>query len=402
MKIKNISISIVLLFIHLCIFSQSKQGYWDNVRNTNQTFSIKAGEVKIISSEIFPEGTTEFVYRITILYKNQQISSSLTSLLKSIPDPTGISQGAAGGVFLLSTISGEDKSKYAVFASKIDAENYSKTKKTDKACFVQEKPINKEAKVISLQANCFNSNSNTVYFAFESDNWVMNQTIVLEIVPWVDFKLSRGWNANSKLDLLTLCKSQKVVPFLSKKDSFSAQFIERITQKYTRKEFNDLMTVEKNQLVEDITEQILIKTGEIEIHFNQIREEANSAYLKGNTEEAIAILQKDFFAKKRATAIDCYHLSKYYVLSKQFDKAEKTCKEGIALDASEIYLQLELAHIYLFTNRLSEAKTIHEKYKNQNVTASTSWKSKTESDFLLFEKNGFPTNDFKKIIRILD
>lgn len=402
MKIKKKLITFLFLVTYFFNYSQSKQGYWDNVRNTNQTFSIKAGEVKIISSEIFPEGTTEFVYRITILDKNQQISSSLTSLLKSIPDPTGISQGAAGGVFLLSTISGEDKSKYAVFASNIDAENYIKTKKTDKACFVQEKPINKEAKVITMQANCFNSNSNTVYFAIESDNWVMNQTIVLEIVPWVDFKLSRGWNANSKSDLLTLCKSQKVVPFLFKKDSFSAQFIDKITQKYTRKEFNDLMTVEKNQFIEDITEQILVKTGEIDIYYNQIREEANNAYLKRNTEEAIAILQKEFFAKKRATAIDCYHLSKYYLLSKQFDKAEKICKEGIVLDASEIYLQLELAHIYLFTDRLSEAKTIHEKYKNQNVTALTSWKSKTESDFLLFEKNNFPTKDFKKIIKILD
>jgi hypothetical protein len=217
---------------------------------------------------IFYPKIQEFLNQVNqiVLDKNQQISSSLTSLLKSIPDPTGISQGAAGGVFLLYTISGEDKSKYAVFASNIDAENYIKTKKTDKACFVQEKPINKEAKVISLQANCFNSNSNTVYFAFESDNWVMNQTIVLEIVPWVDFKLSRGWNANSKLDLLTLCKSQKVVSFLFKKDSFSAQFIDKITQKYTRKEFNDLMTVEKNQFIEDITEQILVKTGEIDIY----------------------------------------------------------------------------------------------------------------------------------------
>lgn len=126
--------------------SQTKDGYWDNIRTTNQTFTLKAGEVKIINSEDFPEGTTEFVYRITTLDKNQQISSSLTSLLKSIPDPTGISQGAAGGVFLLSTISGEDKSKYIVFSSKTDADLYSKNKKIENACFVQENQLIKKPK----------------------------------------------------------------------------------------------------------------------------------------------------------------------------------------------------------------------------------------------------------------
>lgn len=402
MKINIFIITFFSFFLQNAMYSQSKDGYWDNIRTTNQTFTIKAGETKIITSEIFPEGTTEFVYRITILDKNQQISSSLTSLLKSIPDPTGISQGAAGGVFLLSAISGEDKSKYGVFSSKIDAENYSKSKKTEKACFFQDKPINKDAKVLSLQANCFNSSSNNVFFALESDNWVMNQTVVLEIVPWVDIKLSRGWNTNSKLELLTLCKSQRVYSLLTKKEAFSAQFIDKITQKFTRKEFSTLISVEKNQFIETITEQILIKTGEIEVYNNIIREEANKAFLSGKTEDAISILQKEFFAKKKAAAIDYYHLSTFFLISKQFEKAEKICKEGITLDSSEIFLQLQLAHIYLFTDRLSEAKMIHEKYKDQNVNSKTSWKKQTETDFLLFEKNNLSNKDFKKIIKILD
>jgi len=43
------------------------------------------------------------------------MANSLVSVLKSIPDPTGISQGSAGAVLLLSKISGEDKCKYAIF-----------------------------------------------------------------------------------------------------------------------------------------------------------------------------------------------------------------------------------------------------------------------------------------------
>jgi hypothetical protein len=392
----------LLFFTNCVLFAQSKAGYWDQIRTTNQTLSLKAGEIKMVTSEDFPEGTTEIVYRITLLDKNQQISSSLTSILKSIPDPTGISQGAAGGVFLLSTISGEDKSKYAVFATQLDAENYTKTKKTDKACFYQEKPINKEAKVLSLQAHCFTASSKNVYFAFESDNWVLNQTIVLEIVPWVDVNLSRGWNASSKLELLTLCKSQKIYPLLTKKEAYSAQFIEKITQKYTRKEFSNLIAVEKNQYVATLSEQIVTKIGEIEVLHNQIRQNANNAFLKGDTEEAITLLKNELFAKNKAAAIDYYYLSRYYLMSKQFDKAEKICNEGLNLDSSEILLQLQLAHIYLFTERLDLAKVIHSKYKNQNINASTNWKTQTENDFLLFEKYNFPNHDFKKIIRIVD
>jgi hypothetical protein len=31
-----------------------------------------------------------------------------------------------------------------------------------------------------------------LWFGFESKNWIMNQKIILEVVPWVDNKLSRG------------------------------------------------------------------------------------------------------------------------------------------------------------------------------------------------------------------
>ena len=61
-----------------------------------------------------------------------------------------------------------------------------------------------------------------------------------------------------------------------------------------------------------------------------------------------------------------------------------------------------MAHVYMFTNRISDAKMIHEKYKFQNINSSTSWIDQAKNDFLYFEKNKFPTDDFKKILRILD
>ena len=81
-----------------------QDGYWDKERTTNKEIIVSAGQKIIIKSEDFPTGTTEIVYRITLLDENQQMASSLVSVLKSIPDPTGISQGSAGAVFLFSKV----------------------------------------------------------------------------------------------------------------------------------------------------------------------------------------------------------------------------------------------------------------------------------------------------------
>ena len=101
-----------------------KDGYWDKTRATTEEVTVSARNRIIIKTQDFPEGTTEVVFRITLLDKNQQMAGSLVSVLKSIPDPTGISQGSAGAVFILSKISGDDKCKYAVFSTADLASKY--------------------------------------------------------------------------------------------------------------------------------------------------------------------------------------------------------------------------------------------------------------------------------------
>jgi hypothetical protein len=58
--------------------------------------------------------------------------------------------------------------------------------------------------------------------------------------------------------------------------------------------------------------------------------------------------------------------------------------------------------VYLFTDRVSEAKDIHSQYKMQNITSNVSWVNQTKSDFSDFEKNGFTTDNFKKILKIIE
>ena len=107
--------SFFIFFIFFCFsLSAQQSGYWDKARVTSKEINLSAGDRISIKSEDFPKGTTEIIYRITLLDDNQQLASSLVSLLKSVPDPSGISQGSAGAVFLMSKISGDDKSIYSL------------------------------------------------------------------------------------------------------------------------------------------------------------------------------------------------------------------------------------------------------------------------------------------------
>ena len=56
----------------------------------------------------------------------------------------------------------------------------------------------------------------------------------------------------------------------------------------------------------------------------------------------------------------------------------------------------------MFSNKVGEAKAIHKLYKDNNVSSSKSWIAQTKFDFEDFEKRGFPTDNFKKILRILE
>jgi hypothetical protein len=111
---------------------------------------------------------------------NQKIANSLVSLLKAVPDPTGISQGSAGAVFLLSRISGDDKSSYAVFRQMIGS-RLSKSGKMFEACYAQEIPLNKDAKRLSInKSSCLNNATANLWFGFESSNWIMKQKFFLK------------------------------------------------------------------------------------------------------------------------------------------------------------------------------------------------------------------------------
>src|SRR5689334_8914816 len=114
MKFKTIPLFIFFIGSNVS-FAQDADGYWDRERITNKEIKLSAGDKIVIKSEDLPDGTTEFVYRITLLDENQKMVSDLASVLKAIPDPYYIGKGTGGAISLASSISGSDKCTYAIF-----------------------------------------------------------------------------------------------------------------------------------------------------------------------------------------------------------------------------------------------------------------------------------------------
>lgn len=393
--------SFIFFFVTIPVLFAQKEGYWDKERSTTKEVVVSARDRILIKIDDLPTGTTEVIYRITLLDKNQQMANSLVSVLKAIPDPTGISQGSAEAVFLVSKISGDDKCKYAIFSKSDAANNYVTTGNTDEACFIQDEPVSKDAKRLSMdKSTCLKSN-NLLWFGFESKNWIMNQKIVLEVVPWVDYKLSRGWTKENRKAIIDQCKTSNLAQKMTNSGDFCVCVSDKIQSKYTFKEFQKLLIEERNKAFKDFGTICFNETGASDAFNSDLRTQAIVLAKKGSYGAAIAKMNT-IINNGKAKVTDYNTLGYYYLITKQYSKALKILQDGEKLDATELLIQLNLAHAYLLNGNYKSAKAIHKTYSNQNVTDSLSWTQKTKLDFDAFQKAGIQDENFNAVLKILE
>ena len=391
-----------VFFITKNTFAQ-QDGYWDKDRATTKEIIVTAGSRVAVKTEELPTGTTEIVYRITLLDDNQQMANSLVSVLKAIPDPSGISQGSAGAVLLMSKVSGDDKCKYAIFSTANNATDYQKYGKTTKACLAQNAPLSKDAKRLTLEkSTCLSADGENIWFGFESQNWIMKQKIILEVVPWVDNKLSKGWNVDNRQTVLKQIKTSEFAKQLLNPDDFSLCVLEKLQAKYRFKEFQSLLAIEKSKNFKDFGNECLSEKPANKSILTAIRLDAQQLFKNRKYDEAIQLLQTGIVDNENATVLDYNALGQYYLYSKQFEKASKALKEAEKMDDAELLVQLNMAHLYLLNDEFKKAKELHKKYKTQNVTSKISWVAKTKSDFEDLQKAGFKNEDFERILKLFE
>jgi hypothetical protein len=380
------------------LFAQN--GYWDKERATTKEILVPAGERVVVKTENFPLGTTEFVYRITVLDENQQMANSLVSLLKSIPDPSGISQGSAGAVFLLSKISGDDKCKYAVFTDKDKSEAYRTSGKPEKACIYQNNAVSKEVKLVTGRSLCLNTP--VVYFGFESGNWIMKQKIVLEVVPWIDKKASTGWTSENKKAVLELCGTSGLAQLMTDAEPLCSCVLDQFTFQYTFDEYQKMLVEEKAKAFRDFGNNCLDSKSANKGLLAAIRLQAQLHFAAGRYEKAIDLLNSAIFANGNATARDYCNQGLNYLYSRQFSKARQQFDEAEKLDNSDLLIKLGKAHTLLLSDDFSHARDIYRKYKGENVNTTTSWKERVKKDFADLKKAGLDSKDYDRVLKLLE
>ena len=393
---------VLLIAISFHSLSAQSDGYWDKERATKKEVVVSARERIVVKTDDLPVGTTEVVYRITLLDQNQQLANSLVSVLKSIPDPTGISQGSAGAVFLLSKISGEDKCNYAIFSNEVWAADFKKTGKKQNACLESEEAISKDAKRLSIGTSlCLLPNSNAIWFGFESKNWIMNQKIILEVVPWVNHRLSSGWTLQNRKLILGQCKSSELARKIINPDDFCVCVLNKLQKEYKFQEFQKLLDIEKSKIFKDFGTTCFVQTGASKAFYSDLSSQASDLIKQGKYGEAIDKITI-IVTNGKANSKDYNMLGYAYILTKQYGKAIKFLKEGEILNGAELLIQMNLAHAYLLKNDFKQSKQLHKKYQFQNVTNSLSWTQKVKLDFETFEKAGLASDDFDRILRLFE
>lgn len=387
------------LLIAPALWAQA-DGYWDGMRTTSEQLVLAAGEKKIIQTADFPQGTTEFVLRVTVLDTDQKLGNSLASVLRAIPDPSGISQGSAGAITLLSSVSGDDKCKVALFTTREKAEKYAKTGQAKDACWVQSTPINKLAKLLTpTNAPCLKTVPLNMFLLIESDNLVLREKVAIEIVPWVDNKVRTGWTINNRKMILNTCKVSDVAKNLSDPDFYCACVSDRIQKKMSFAEYDKLLVAEKKALWQQESEFCVNNTNADKSLMEATRKKALALMDKDKYAEAITLLQKDMMDDSKMTSYDFTLLGRCFILTKQFQKAVQILRVAENKDAADLYAQLNLAHALMFSGEVGLCKEIHKKYKTQNINATTPWMVQFDADLELFKKKGLPTEYFGRIQR---
>jgi tetratricopeptide (TPR) repeat protein len=231
---------------------------------------------------------------------------------------------------------------------------------------------------------------------------LLNQKIILEIVPWIDNKLARGWNLDNKKNVVQQLKKFDLDINPINKDLWTLSILNKIQKDFTFSEFNLLEINEKTKISNDFGTQVLKEISPNDPLFKTFRFDANQYFKQNNFEQAIALIENGILAKNQSNANDYNQLGYYYLFTKQFQKALQVLQQGELIDSANLAIKLNMAHTYLLLDDFGKAKTIYKKFQNQNINTTTSWTNKLKQDIDDLKTAGITNPNFDRILNKLD
>jgi hypothetical protein len=181
------------------------------------------------------------MYRITVLEKNQQLTQPLISLLSAVP--TTYTVGAAAAINLLSKFASTSKCSFRIFSTYEDAKNF------NFGCYTHKIPISKYVgRFSSSSSNCLQTRPKHLWFGFKNENLLMDEKIIIEIVPWVNKKESRGWTLEIKNEFINYCKNNIDLSEISAPEEFCQCLLEKYQNNYKVQEIKNSTDTERKKI----------------------------------------------------------------------------------------------------------------------------------------------------------
>jgi hypothetical protein len=235
--LKHLFYSIVFI---LCfnVHGQNNEGVWDTSSSFSQEVNLSAGEYRPITYKL-PLGTTKVYYRVYVVSSLGDASSSFLKLFENSTNP----KIAIPARLTQTSIKMSDpKINYSVVFASASGTN---------ECFSSNGVITGEQINSLNENNCINTddNSSALVFKFKSENSFFPLKIKFEIIPFINFELSRGWSKNLKNGLYNL-----LVKYLNENNTenyntfkineVSNCILVNVTKDYTLNQFKSLANYE--------------------------------------------------------------------------------------------------------------------------------------------------------------
>ncbi len=395
---KNSLFIIIFYFIlkSTVFLAQNSEGYWDYERAIEKHIPLEDGERKGTLVNL-PKGTTQIIYRVSFLSENENITRTISSTLSSVPSE--YAQGAAVAITLLDKFGGDNKGTYHIFLNGEDVQSYIDGNGVQNSCYDSESDIPGEKNyLIAGNAGCFSENINNLFFAFYNGNYVYDVKVVLEILPWIDYRSSSGWTLELKNEMTKNC-IENYSEFLNPEDLCGC-ILDKLQENYKVQDFNYMTEIEINKIINSFSNICTEETGENNNQFNLLRDQAHEAASNNDFRTAIGNILT-LVDEEVALSKDYNSLGWYYILTKQYLKAIKFLSEGEKLDNTDLMIQGNLAHANLLSGNFEAASQIYQRFKGQNIDEEMSWEQMVVSDFEEFKKRGINSEKFEEILSII-
>lgn len=191
------SLFFILLLILNYSFSQNINGYWDTNRKTSSIIKLSKGQLGHLEVKL-PKGTTEIAYRIVPTSKYIGALDDFSEALKNSGNSKALAAGYTAS--FISKLSGDVKCRYGIFNNIQSINNFYTNSDFSTGCHFRYDIINKyEVNVLRKEDSpCLFNSPSTIWFAFKSENYIFDQDVIVEVIPWVQNSNINETQLNSK------------------------------------------------------------------------------------------------------------------------------------------------------------------------------------------------------------